>query len=191
MTLFAAPAVYPVVGGRFTLFLDAWTSIGAPQSFLRILENGYAPPFLCPISLPLPSQFTVLTKPVQITVVDEEVSALLAKHAIRRVSRMSLGLVSRMFVVPKKDGGWRPINLKWLNKTFLDAPRFQMDKVRDAAALLRPGDWAALIDLKDAYFYIPVNRRFLLFGWRGLLYEYMVLPFGPCLAPLIFVHDGI
>ena len=64
---------------------------------------------LPPISLPLPSQFMVLSKPVQISVVDEEVSSLLAKHAIRLVSRMSLGLVSRMFVVPKKDGGWRPI----------------------------------------------------------------------------------
>ena len=185
---------YPVVGGCLTQFLDAWTALGRPQSVLRIIRDGYSLPVLLspPLSTPLPSQFTVLTKPVQIAVVDKKVAALLAKRAIRRVSRTALGLVSRMFVVPKKDGGWRPIiNLKWLNKTFLDAPRFQMDKVRDAAALLRPGDWAALIDLKDAYFYIPVNRRFLLFGWRGLLYEYMVLPFGPCLAPLIFVHDGI
>ena len=137
-------------------------------------------------SLPLPSQFTVLTKPVQITVMDEEVSALLAKHAIRRVSRTSLGLVSRMFVVPKKDSGWRPIiNLKWLNKTFLNAS-LRMDMVRDVAALLRLSDWAASIDLKDVYFHIPVNHRFLRFGWRGLLYEYMLLPFGLCLAPLIF-----
>ena len=42
----------------------------------------------------------------------------------------------------------------------LDAPRFRMDTVRDVAALLRPGNWAASIDLKDAYFHIPVNRRF-------------------------------
>ena len=95
-----------------------------------------------------------------------------------RVPRTSLGLVSQMFVVLKKDGGWRPIiNLKWLNKTFLDALRFRMDTVRDAAALLPPGDWAASIDLKDAYFHIPVNPCYLRFGWRGLLYEYMVLPF--------------
>ena len=92
-----------------------------------------------------------------------------------------------MFIIPKIDGGWRPIiNLKWLNRTFLDAPHFRMDTVKDAAALLRPDDWAATIDLKDAYFHIPVNRRFLRFGWRGLLYEYLVLPFGLCLAPYIF-----
>ena len=61
--------------------------------------------------------------------------------------------------------------------------------VRDAAALLCPGDWAASIYLKDAYFHILVNRRFrryLGFGWRGLLFEYLVLLFGHCLTPLIF-----
>ena len=36
------------------------------------------------------SQFTVLTKPDQILVVDEEVLALLGKHAIRRVSRLGI-----------------------------------------------------------------------------------------------------
>ena len=70
----------------------------------------------------------------------------------------SPGQVFRIFVVPKKDGGWRPIiNLKWLNKTFLDPPHFQMDTVQDAALLLRPGDWTASIDLKDAYFHVSVN----------------------------------
>ena len=91
---------------------------------------------------------------------------MLAKQAIRRVSPTTRGLVSRIFVIPKKDGGWRPIiNLKWLNKTFLDPPHFRMDTVMDAASLLCPGDWAASIDLKDAYFHVSVNRRFLCFGW--------------------------
>ena len=48
MTLFVAPTVYPIVGRRLTLFLDAWTSIGAPQSGLSILEKGFALPFLHP-----------------------------------------------------------------------------------------------------------------------------------------------
>ena len=126
----------------------------------------------------------MLTKPVQIMIVDN-VLALLAKHGFHCVSRTSIGLVSQMFVIPKKDGGWRFIN-KWLNQTFLDATHFRMDTVQDASALLRLGDWAASVDLKDVYFHIPVNRRFLGFGLRGLFYEYMVLPFGLCLAPLIF-----
>ena len=113
------------------------------------------------------------------------------KQAVCRVSPTTRGLVSRLFVIPKKDGGWCPIiNLKWLNQNFMDPPHFRMDTVLDIALLLRPGDWAAPIDLKDAYFHVSVNRRFrwfLHFGWRGLLYEYLVLLFGLCIAPLIFM----
>ena len=190
--MISPPTVYPVVGGRLSAFRDEWVLIGSPPFILNILKDGYSLPFLRPPpqSLPLRSQYTVLTKPSQIKVVDEEVEALLHKRAIRRVSPTTRGLVSRLFVVPKKDGGWRPIiNLKWLNQTFLDPPHFRMDTVLDVALLLRHGDWAASIDLKDAYFHISVNRRFrrfLRFGWRGLLYEYLVLPFGLCIAPLIF-----
>ena len=51
--------------------------------------------------------------------VNEEVEALLAKGAVEEVSP-SLGYYSKMFVVPKKDGGWRPIiNLKFFNKTYM------------------------------------------------------------------------
>ena len=104
-TLFVAPMAYSVVGGHLTQFLDAWTALGTPQSVLRILGDDYSLWLLRPLSVPLPSQFTVITKPVQVKVVDEEVAALLAKQAIWHVPRTSLGLVCRMFVVPKKDGG--------------------------------------------------------------------------------------
>ena len=83
---------------------------------------------------------------------------MLQKEAIEEVPP-SLGLMSRVFCVPKKDGGWRPIiNLKFLNKAYLSPPRFRMDTTKDVSLLLRPGDWAASINLKDAYFHISVNR---------------------------------
>ena len=114
---------------------------------------------------------------------------MLEKKAIHQIPP-SLGCMSRMFVVPKKDGGWRPIiNLKWLNKRYMVPPHFRMDMPSDVASLLRLGDWAATIDLKDAYFHLPIHhrfRRFLRFGWRGKIYEYLVLPFGLCVAPFIF-----
>ena len=68
-----------------------------------------------------------------------------------------------MFVVPKKDGGWRPvIDLKWL-KAFLNAPHFWMD----SSGCGGPSSWQ--------------NRSSV-----GEAFEYMVLPFSLCLAPLIF-----
>ena len=117
--------------------------------------------------MPTEASYSFLRDPEQVRVIDEEVEALLRKGAIEEVVP-SPGYYSRVFVVPKKDGGWRPIlNLKRL-KTFLVSPPFRMDTARDVASLLYPGDWMASIDLKDAYFHIPVNRRFRRlqrFGW--------------------------
>ena len=83
--LFTPPASYPVVGNRLSLFRREWAAIGAPPLVLRILKDGYSLPFVRqpPQVLPSPSQLTVLSKPDQIKVVDEEVAALLSKGAIR------------------------------------------------------------------------------------------------------------
>ncbi|XP_029975786.1 uncharacterized protein LOC115408980 [Salarias fasciatus] len=55
---------------------------------------------------------------------------------------------------------------------------------------LRPGDWFTSIDLKDAYFHIPIyppHRKYLRFAFQGTSYEYLVLPFGLSLSPRVFV----
>ena len=178
------------MGGRLRLYIDNWSAIGAPRSVLDIVE-GYRIPFVGnpPLSLPTEDSYTHLRQPEHVQVIDEEVKALLQKSAIEEVSATERGYFSKMFVVPKPVG-WRPIiNLKKLNAEFIDCPHFRMDTVADVSLLLRPGDWCASIDLKDAYFHIPINRRFrrfLRFGWRGRLYQYLVLPFGLCTAPLVF-----
>lgn len=56
--------------------------------------------------------------------------------------------------------------------------------------LVRPGDWFTSIDLKDAYFHIPIyppHRKYLRFLFQGVTYEYTVLPFGLSLSPRVFV----
>ncbi len=54
---------------------------------------------------------------------------------------------------------------------------------------IRVGDWFVTIDLKDAYFHIPVIRqhsKFLRFAFGRKAYQYKVLPFGLALAPRTF-----
>ena len=178
------------VGGRLSAFRDSWTEIGAPQSVLDAI-SGYKIPFVRqpPLSLPSPSSYTTLSNAEHIALVDEEVRSLLSKGAIEPAPLSEPGFFSKIFLVPKPVG-WRPIiNLKRLNKLFIDCPHFRMDTVKDVALLLRPGDWSASIDLKDAYFHIPIDRkwrRYLRFGWKGKLFQFKVLPFGLCTAPLLF-----
>ncbi|KAL0088736.1 hypothetical protein J3Q64DRAFT_1881838 [Phycomyces blakesleeanus] len=56
-----------------------------------------------------------------------EISQILYKQAIEPVTSPSPGFYSNLFVIPKKDGGARPVfNLKGLNQ-FLDASKFKME----------------------------------------------------------------
>ena len=173
------------------MYIDIWKEKLSATNFVLETISGYQIPFTSPppILLPSESSFTVLTNNAEAELVNEEVSSMLAKGAIEEIPP-SPGCYSRLFVVPKKDGGFRPvINLKRINKNFLDPPHFRMDGLKEVAILLRPGDWAASVDLKDAYFHIPLNRRsrrFLRFGWKKKLYQFLVLPFGLSTAPFIF-----
>ena len=62
---------------------------------------------------------------------------------------------------------------------------------KDVADLLRPGDWVTSINLKDAYFHVPIHsdsRKYLHFGWNQKLYQFCVLPFDLSPAPLVFTR---
>ena len=78
----------------------------------------------------------------------------------------SPGFYSRLFFVPKKSGGHRPIiDLSILNR-FLIIPKFKMESVHSIRAALDQGSFVFSLDLSDAYFHIPIHprsRKFLRF----------------------------
>ncbi len=94
-----------------------------------------------------------------------EVPVLLAKDAIEPVppAEMKSGFYSPYFIVPKKGGGLRPIlDLRILNRALHKLP-FRMLTQRRIFQCVRPFNWFAAIDLKDAYFHVsilPRHRRF-------------------------------
>ena len=54
---------------------------------------------------------------------------------------------------------------------------------------ISPGDFMVSIDLKDAYFSVPIfqpHRKYLRFLWNFKRYGFTCLPFGYSLAPRIF-----
>ncbi len=99
------------------------------------------------------------------------------------------GFYSRYFLIPKKDGGLRPIlDLRRLNHALMRRP-FRMITLKQILSQIRTGDWFCSLDLKDAYIHIqiaPHHRRFLRFAFEGVAYQYTVLPFGLSLAPRTF-----
>ncbi len=96
---------------------------------------------------------------------------------------------SRYFIVPKKDGGLRPIlDLRLLNRSVMRL-KFKTLTVKQVVSQIRSEDWFVKIDLKDAYFHVsilPSHRKFLRFAFRGKAYQYRVLPSGLALSPRTF-----
>lgn len=80
------------------------------------------------------------------------------------------------------------LNLKSLNE-FIDYHYFKMDALRTAQKLIRPRCFMASVDVKDAYYSIPIaeeDRKFLMFEWKGKYYQYTLLPNGLSSALKIF-----
>ena len=124
------------------------------------------------------------------TLIKQEVKELLFKGVIvENQTPPTESFHSTLFLVPKKDGGQRPvINLKALDE-FVSAPHFKMEGIHTLKTLLQPGDWMAKVDLKYAYFSIPIHpdhRKYLHFQFLDKTYQFTRLPFGLASAPWVF-----
>ena len=122
----------------------------------------------------------------------EEVTlGLLAKGAVELAPLTSPGFYSRLFVVWKTSGSWRPvIDLSHLNR-YVDVSPFQMETIQSVLLSVRQGDWMASIDLKEAYLQVPVHpasRHFLRFVFRDTVYQFKALCFGLSTAPQVFTR---
>ena len=111
------------------------------------------------------------------------------KGAIEEAPPHSRAFYGRLFTVPKSSGGLRPVlDLSPLNK-YLKVIHFRMETPRSIRESIRQGDWATSLDLKDAYFHIPIHRnfrKFLRFIWNDKVFQFRALPFGLSLAPWVF-----
>ncbi len=109
----------------------------------------------------------------------QELSSLLLKGSIEEVppSDLERGFFSHYFLVPKRDGGLRPIlELRRLNFSLYKG-KFKMLMLRAIMSQIRVGDWFVTVDLKDAYFHIQVfrrHRKFLRFAFGRKAYQYKV-----------------
>jgi hypothetical protein len=97
--------------------------------------------------------------------------------------------ISNVFLREKKDGSFRMIlNLKELNQ-FIPYNHFKMDNINSCVRLMKPSCYMASIDLKDAYFSMPVHhdyQKYLKFVWQGVLYKFTCMPQGLACAPRLF-----
>ena len=158
---------------------------------VSILRQGYALTFRDrpPLSR-RPLSFSDSRNPERDALIAEQFLKLLDKRAIEEVRDPSTpGFYSRLFVVPKKTGGWRPvIDLSVLN-TYMMIPKFKMETLKSIRAGLHKDHWMFSLDLEDAYLHIPIHgssRKYLRMQFRGRVYQFRSLPFGLSTAPWVF-----
>ena len=184
--------VFPPVGGRLSLFKEAWGRVTSDKWVLDTISAGYQLEFTCPPPSTRVFRRTSLPKdPVKKQALLSEVRILLQKGAIERVSPKEISFMSTFFLTTKKSGEWRPIlNLKPLN-AFIKPKNFRMETLAAVLRELHAGWWGATLDLKDAYLHVPVklsDRKWLGFCIGGQTYRYRVLPFGLSTAPRTFTR---
>ena len=177
----------PAQAGRLQYHMKSWNALTRDRWVLDAVR-GYRIDFVSQphqASPPAPIRFNQ----VQEELVAKELDELLQKGAVEKTEAHPEGFYSILFPVPKKDGGQRlVINLKALN-TFVQPAHFKMEGIHTLKEIVKPGDWLAKIDLKDAYFAIPIHpdhRCYLRFASKGSTYQFTCLPFGLSSAPWVF-----
>ena len=159
---------------------------------VEVLRVGYRIPFVTPPPLSThPVAFhSYFHSSVKAQALEEELSALLSKGAVEPAPT-SPGFYSRMFVVQKASGAWRPIiNLSHMNK-YIVKTKFRMETVQSVLGSLRRGDWMFSLDLKDDYLQVPIHessRKFLRFVTSKGVFQFRVLCFGLTTAPQVFTR---
>ena len=188
------PAAPLRVGACLAPHWRRWQAIGAESWVVSVLQDGYHVPFLdslpqlarSPVSFP-----TYRAESPRSLALLQEIEMVLAKGALEIVLDPEPGFYSRLFLVEKATGGWRPvIDLSPLNGSVRQTP-FKMETVASVLLSVWEGDFLASVDLKDAYFQIPVHRssrKLLRFTSEGTVYQFKVLCFRLWTAPQVFTR---
>jgi len=118
--------------------------------------------------------------------IDQEINALLIKGVITECDHECEEFISPIFVTEKSDGGFRLIlNLKKLNES-IEKIKFKMQTLTSILCLIRPNMFMAKLDIKDAYYSIPIGKdhqRLLKFKHRDRIYKFHALPNGYTAGP--------
>lgn len=175
------------MAGNLQSCVREWELITSDKIILEYI-NGYKIPFK---KTPYQENPVIKSK---LSIQDQidlgfEIDKLLKIGAIERCNYCEGQFVSPCFLVPKPDGSKRfIINLKRLNE-YIQTFHFKLEDLRTAVKLLTPDAFMCSIDIKDAFFSIPMNenyKKFLRFSFKGSLYQFKCLPFGLCTSPMVF-----
>ena len=177
------------IAGRLQQFFSAWETITSDKYILQAVK-GYKIEFIDnvePRQTHLPREIGFNAQ--ECDIVDQEIDKLLSKGVVIESQHENGEFISNIFPCRKKDGNYRMIlNLKCFNEN-VSKHHFKMESLQSAVRLMKSGCYMVSVDLKDAYYSVPIHqshKKFLKFSWRGKLFQFICLPNGLSSAPRCF-----
>ena len=158
--------------GNIRNYAHNWKKITSDKNIIDIVTDGLQLNFTdCPPQGSEPFEYPRGQN--EHYTINEEVNKLLAKEVIKPCGRETGEYFSSLFTRDKKDGTYRTIlNLKSLNQD-CDTAHFKMESLKQALYMVRRGHFLASIDIKDAFYSVPINedhKKYLKFAWNGKLF---------------------
>ena len=176
------------IAGKISQHYKKWQTLTKDRYILDIVKFGYQIEFVsepCKHCNRVPINFNVKEQAIISKLIDK----FIEKKIIIEDQHEPGEILSHIFIRPKPDGSHRVIlNLSRLND-HVDKSTFKMETLKSALQLVRQNCYFAKIDLKDAFFSIPIHsnfRKYLKFKWQGKLFTFTCLPNGLSTASRIF-----
>ncbi|XP_068756362.1 uncharacterized protein [Montipora capricornis] len=159
-----------VIAGRLKEFGPQWHKITSDTEVLDWVQNCHTE-FIDDIEpVQLGGHKVSKFNQSELSVIDREIEKLLSTGVIERCSHSAGEFISPIFLRLKKNkvDYHMILNLKDLNNL-----------IHSVLDLMTPGCFVASIDIKDAYYSVPIakeHQKCLKFIWRDNLYQYVCLP---------------
>ena len=176
-----------MLAGGSNSFAPQWRQLTHDPYILSIV-SGYKLEFCeTPFQshVPRETQFSEAQGPL----VEAELIKLLHKQVIVPCGHEPGEYISPTFLRDKRDGSSRVIlNLAKFNN-FVADQHFKMETLDTVLNLMKPGAYAGSLDLKDAYYSVPIHEshtKYLKFSFDEKLYKFVALPNGLKSGPRIF-----
>ena len=171
------------VGARLRGFARAW--IGDPWAH-KVIKNGLKIHWVKNLPPRIRTGSSQRMTPALQKYVREMLDAKVIVHTFQKVH------TSRIFSVKRKDSKKDRVilNIKKLNRRIV-CPTFKMLSIQDLRMMLPRRAFLASIDLKEAYYHVPISRslqRYLAFRVGDNSFKFRAMPFGLNVAPWTFTR---
>ena len=172
------------LGGRVQYNLKSWKKLTKDPFILQCLVGCKINFTSVPFQLSIPHQINF--KSSQMTILSGLIEELLVDRVIEECTTFEEGeYMNSVFLVEKRDSvpespKYRLIlNMKALNKNFVEMIHHKMHSLTTCIDLMEQGCFMGSIDLKSAFHSIPMDPEFtkyLKFQVNGKVFKYLVLP---------------